>query len=675
MPVLKLCWNMEYYHAFEFIILFLCFVGFLQSTRSELSQQNPNTTDFMDNESRRFHLDISENETATKLLNSTVLETHISYLPPYWNDFCTLQNITQESVDLYSYFCHINTSTSGRWNFTELRSYIKSKNVKYIFDVRCKDNASISLPRNAKGKNILKLFVRDCVATDYYADFQNPELDFYPDELEEYVLINVNHLISVIAMGHSLLKNIDSLPKNVECGDDETLKIKMERNITFAFKDDDDDNTESLRLLETMSSKNIIEKRMSSQKCNFKNLRLLDLSVSSSKMRFYAEMLTEQNRFPVLQVLNISHSKIYYIPAQFKYWWIYFPKLEYLDMSYNRIQDINFNTVETINHQVPRLTFDFTSNNISRLSVSILERIIHIKNVFIKLANNPFNCTCTDEMKDIMKYIHETDWKSEKYQRYEYLKDLECYFPENVRGRRLKDLTARDIRCEFELMPITVSLCVLSSVLLVFIIVMLKYRREIRILFFTRFNFILPCQPLPISDDRDFDAFVSYSSDDQEWVHDMFDISKHKRLEHLKFCMHHKDFVPGKTIFENILKCVENSKHTIIILSRNFLDSHFCMWEFQEAFQHSILERKRHLILLLLEDIPEEELPNDLKRCMKTFTYIRKDDNIFIDRLLYSLTYSSKKAEPKLMYENKSFDDGEKIDSFRGKNLKQVETK
>lgn len=66
------------------------------------------------------------------------------------------------------------------------------------------------------------------------------------------------------------------------------------------------------------------------------------------------------------------------------------------------------------------------------------------------------------------------------------------------------------------------------------------------------------------------------------------------------------------------------------------------MWEFQEAFQQSIVERKRHLIIILLEDIPDKDLPNDLKRCIKTFTYIRKDDHIFIDRLLYSLSYKGK---------------------------------
>ena len=67
------------------------------------------------------------------------------------------------------------------------------------------------------------------------------------------------------------------------------------------------------------------------------------------------------------------------------------------------------------------------------------------------------------------------------------------------------------------------------------------------------------------------------------------------------------------------------------------------MYEFHEAFQQSINERKRHLVVIMMEDIPITDLPNALKRCLKTFTYIRKDDSIFLDRLVYALSYKDQK--------------------------------
>lgn len=646
---------MQNFGAVLYFSCIICLINLALSTTNDTFQEYLENK-VLPRDDKGLGLVSSQRLNETVIFTSNARDTGNSYLPPSWDDFCTLNETNQNNVTTYAYFCVINSTSSGRWNFTELRSYVSTRDIKYSFDVLCENGANISLPLNAKATNIRKLRVRDCIATDYYADYLNYALDDFPDELEEYVLINIKYLLSVQSMVKSYRKQSDSLPKNVECGDDETLKIKIERNLTYIFSNDLDDMDKEQ--LGTIFARFIIGRRISSRKCHFANLHLLDTSVSRSKSRFYAESLTEQNRFPALRVLNISHSVIHYIPEQFKTWWLYFPKLEYLDMSYNRIQEIVFhtNTKEMTNHHVPTVTFDFTFNNISRLSVRNFERIIKKKGIFVKMKNNPFNCSCTDEMKDVLKYIKETDWNSKKYRRYQYLRELQCHHPENIKGRFLKSLSIYDLNCDFELMPVTVALCVFSFIIFVLIVIMLKYRREIQILFFTRFHCILPCQPSQTYDDKIFDAFVSYSNDDKDWVHSTFDYNKHKRLAHLKFCMHHKDFVAGKTILENIVKSVEDSRHTMIVLSKNFLESHFCMWEFQEAFQQSIVERKRHLIIILLEDIPENDLPHDVKRCMKTFTYIRKDDAIFTDRLLYSLSYSRRPLPAKLAQDNEAFD-------------------
>ncbi|XP_061188089.1 toll-like receptor 6 [Saccostrea echinata] len=625
--------------VFSTLSMYLIIISKLTTTGRSQSRLNDNSTVPL----------VSNGKNSSFILNQidgtafNGSDTESPLLPPSWEEFCTLEE-TETNQSVYPYNCYIDAFSSGKWNFSELRQYIKTKDVKYSFNVRCQNGAKISLPLPGKAKNIIKLHVQDCIAEDYYADYKNPDLDLLPDELEEYVLINVVRVIGVKSMFESLQIKSANLPKNVVCGDDETLKIKTEQNETFQFIHDLINPDQASEMFSKIAAENIMDKRVSPHKCFYKKLRVLNVSVTSTKNRYYASELTEQNIFPELRVLNMSHSDLYYIPEQLKNWWIYFKKLEYLDMSHNLIQDITFplDNDRIWDKTVPVLTFDFTHNNISRISVRNFERIISNEKILVKMGHNPINCTCTDEMKEILKYIKGIDWSSSKYHQYSYLRNLKCAYPESVRGWRLADLTLRDINCKFELMPVTVALSVLSFFLIIFIIVILKYRREIRILVYTRFNVVLPCQPGEIYEDKAFDAFVSYSNDDQEWVCNIFDENKHNRLVHLKFCMHHKDFVPGKTIFENIVKCIEESRHTVIVLSQNFLNSHFCLWEFQEAFQQSIVERKRHLIIILLEDIPDKDLPNDLKRCMKTFTYIKKDDKIFVDRLLYSLSYKGK---------------------------------
>lgn len=570
---------------------------------------------------------------------NTTFSGNLRNLPDSWEDFCFLDGSESKNNTIH-YNCYIDDASSGKWNFTELRKYISLINALYSFNVKCEQLSRISLPDKGKSKNIVKLHVQDCILTDYYADDRNLELDTFPDVMEEYVLINVQIEVGYKAIKDHASLNRSSVPNNLVCGDEETLKVLIKRNHRFIFVND---MPMDLSIFVNLATQMIANDRQLTVKCVFKSLRTLEDSYTI-RYRYYANALTEQKLYPVLKILNVSHSDIYYIPEQFKNWWIYFEALEYMDMSYNRIQDILFpiSLNGVWGKPIPNLTYDLTHNEVSQLSVRMFERLILNEKIFVNITDNPFNCTCTNEMKEVLKYIQETDWNSEKYKRYQYFRDLRCRLPESVRGRRLKDLTTNDINCDFELMPVTVALSVLSFFLIAFFIFILKYRREIQILFFTRFNVVLPCQPVELCEEKEFDAFISYSNGDYEWVQDLFEENKNERLAHLKFCMHHKDFIPGKTIFENIIKCVENSKHTVIILSQNFLSSQFCMWEFQEAFQQSIVERKRHLIIILLEDIPDKDLPNDLKRCIKTFTYIRKDDHIFIDRLLYSLSYKGK---------------------------------
>ncbi|MEW8545080.1 MAG: toll/interleukin-1 receptor domain-containing protein, partial [Candidatus Thiodiazotropha sp.] len=224
---------------------------------------------------------------------------------------------------------------------------------------------------------------------------------------------------------------------------------------------------------------------------------------------------------------------------------------------------------------------------------------------------------------------------------------------------------------EYFVVPV-IALSITVVVLGLILFLILRFRKEVLIILYTRFHIILPCQSRNWNDDKKYDAFVSYSSNDEDFVGSLFE-----RLEQppedsntkaFKFCLHHRDFVLGKTSFSNGCNSVESSRHTIILLSKNFIKSQYCLYEFQEAFRQSIMEKKRHLIIIMMEDVPTEELPTDLRRCIKTFTYIRKDDYLFDDRLIYALSVKQKsksvnepKSKTNLSYTNESTNSKAKI--------------
>ncbi|ESO90260.1 hypothetical protein LOTGIDRAFT_99343, partial [Lottia gigantea] len=129
-----------------------------------------------------------------------------------------------------------------------------------------------------------------------------------------------------------------------------------------------------------------------------------------------------------------------------------------------------------------------------------------------------------------------------------------------------------------------------------------------------------------------FDAFISYSSSNSDWVLDNLIHKLESPFDShdaLSLCIHKRDFVGGKSILLNIIDSIENSHHTIVVLSRQFIQSVWSMTEFKEAYEESVTKKRRHLIIIKYEDIQETEMDSMLKRCIKTFTYIDAKDPKF----------------------------------------------
>ena len=81
-----------------------------------------------------------------------------------------------------------------------------------------------------------------------------------------------------------------------------------------------------------------------------------------------------------------------------------------------------------------------------------------------------------------------------------------------------------------------------------------------------------------------YDAFVSFAHEDTDFIHNELAPKLEKEsTEQFKLCLHTRDWIPGTWIIEQISTSVDNSRRTIIILSKNFLKSIWSLMEFRLA--------------------------------------------------------------------------------------------
>lgn len=122
-----------------------------------------------------------------------------------------------------------------------------------------------------------------------------------------------------------------------------------------------------------------------------------------------------------------------------------------------------------------------------------------------------------------------------------------------------------------------------------------------------------------------FHAFVSYSQNDAEWVKCQLLPNLEGSGGGLHICRHERDFVPGKTIVENIICCIERSRRCVFILSAHFVRSEWCHYELYFASHQHLASGSQNVILVLLEPLPQYLVPskyNQLKAMMNRHTYL-----------------------------------------------------
>ncbi|CAG5132609.1 unnamed protein product [Candidula unifasciata] len=193
-----------------------------------------------------------------------------------------------------------------------------------------------------------------------------------------------------------------------------------------------------------------------------------------------------------------------------------------------------------------------------------------------------------------------------------------------------------------------IAACIIIVFALALLIVAYTNRHFLQVVCFTRFGLrVFKMAKASDDNERPYDAFISYSNKDEDFVIRQLAPRLENGDKKFKLCVHYRDFPVGACIAETIVRSVEASKRTILVVSDNFLDSEWCRFEFQTAHQQVLNERRNRVILILLHDLDSDKLDSTLKVYMRTRTYLKYDDPWFWEKLLFAMP-DIRQRKPKL---------------------------
>ena len=352
----------------------------------------------------------------------------------------------------------------------------------------------------------------------------------------------------------------------------------------------------------------------------------------------------KSSNLPSLQILNLAGKELSSI------WEILFIKarsLLTLDLSFNNIETIEIEELDSF----PKLAnLNLEGNLLTSLELEVLHQLNYLKTLnaagkqivtvpswllsnssnsslqTLDLSNNPFHCDC-----DLVPF---TKWILTKKVTWLLKTKYTCATPESLTG---VTITSIDLDCSSHVgFYLTISIPV-ALVVFMMIFLMIKYRWHIRYKLFLLCRYC--CYPVPNIEDLEmnvingpyrYHAYIAYndqSAKDERWVLNDLRPNLEEGPEPLKLCIKSRDFIPGQQLIETIYKSIQESRKTILVLTPQFTDSEWCYFETQMAQMKLFQDNLDVLILILLENIPENKMTIALRQlfCKKQYFKLPED--------------------------------------------------
>ena len=264
----------------------------------------------------------------------------------------------------------------------------------------------------------------------------------------------------------------------------------------------------------------------------------------------------------------------------------------------------------------------------------------------LDIQNSPISCDCKN--KWLKSWLESIDKKIMN------LKGIICNAPEWLKGKSVILLQEEDFCSDppYTLKDyLLVTIPTIGGIFLLSVIVVLLLRIfRFKIFKYTKKHLFDrdECN----AEDMDYDIFLSRSSKDEEFAQELIAFLEVKGY---RVCYPDRDFMPGSIINDNIVKSIYKCKRVLCLMTKDFVQSNYCMEEFRIARLRDLEMGKKRTILLLKEPVQQfrddEQVPNDVRDYIRRHTCIEEGNVDWEDQLMYAMPERRMLNEDETMFE------------------------
>ena len=259
--------------------------------------------------------------------------------------------------------------------------------------------------------------------------------------------------------------------------------------------------------------------------------------------------------------------------------------MQFLDLSDNNINQVTLASVP------PNLKLlNLANNNISRLTPAFARSMQTLRDGFVNLSNNHFDCTCNHDALDTVKRLQKIS------QRVVDFESLTCLTPHG--NFFISQIDTEEIRAlcfPSALIYIITSLSTCAVTVCVMILIWLCYTRRYQLktgLYRLKYRKRLKANST--------DFYIMYCNKDSNWVHYVL-LDKLERTYKFNTIVPERDFGAGPHVDE-LLTFLTRCHAYVIVLSENFIRDPCCLHDLTFAYDY----RRRYgrpLVVVKMGDI------------------------------------------------------------------------